>query len=252
LVGLETGVLATLAPWRAAEAVTLTHYLDWCSSPAGHAEVRNERWYTGSTALPVAAEHGRFREAAERFGETCTRGQVSWGQVRSVVMCPARFNQLLDEWGSKGAVLGQGLAELLGCNRRPDQGCEPVYFWVDKHGGRNTYAPMLQHALAEGMVVAHEEGRERSVYSVMGLERPLRLTFQPRADAAHFCVALASMFSKYLREVLMLEFNQFWQTRVPGLKPTAGYPGDAARFFDQIRPAAQRLGIPEDSLWRRK
>ena len=60
------------------------------------------------------------------------------------------------------------------------------------------------------------------------------------------------MVSKYLREVLMLEFNTFWQSHVPGLKATAGYPGDAARFFDEIRPLAQRLGIPEAALWRRK
>jgi ribonuclease HII len=102
------------------------------------------------------------------------------------------------------------------------------------------------------MVVVHEEGMNRSVYSVLGLSRPVRLIFQPRADSAHFCVALASMCSKYLREVLMLEFNRFWQTHLPGLKPTAGYPGDSARFFEEIRPAAQRLGIAEEVLWRRK
>jgi hypothetical protein len=58
------------------------------------------------------------------------------------------------------------------------------------------------------------------------------------------------MASKYLREVLMREFNHFWQEQVPGLKATAGYPGDAARFFDEIRPAAQRLGIAEAAVWR--
>src|SRR5262249_22112470 len=118
--------------------------------------------------------------------------------------------------------------------------------------GRNTYAAMLQHAFANGMVVAHEEGMSRSVYSVLGLRRDIRLTFQPRADGEHFCVALASMCSKYLPEGLMLEFNRFWQAHVPGLKATAGYPGDAARFFDAIRPAAERLGIPKGALWRRK
>jgi hypothetical protein len=48
----------------------------------------------------------------------------------------------------------------------------------------------------------------------------------------------------------MLEFNRFWQNQVPGLKPTAGYPVDAARFFQAIRPALPRLGIPEKSIWR--
>jgi hypothetical protein len=60
------------------------------------------------------------------------------------------------------------------------------------------------------------------------------------------------MVSKYLRELLMLEFNRFWQARVPGLKPTAGYPGDAARFFEAILPAAKQLRIAEGTLWRRK
>jgi hypothetical protein len=60
------------------------------------------------------------------------------------------------------------------------------------------------------------------------------------------------MFSKYLREILMREFNRFWQTHLPDLKPTAGYPGDSARYYAEIKPVAKRLGIPEAALWRRK
>ncbi len=80
----------------------------------------------------------------------------------------------------------------------------------------------------------------------------MRLIFEPRADHHHFCVALASMVSKYLRELLMLEFNRFWEQHVPGLKPTAGYPSDAARFFEAIRPVMQRLHIAEPMVWRQK
>src|SRR5262249_50286331 len=158
------------------------------------------------------------RAAAERLGEASRQGGVTWGLVRSVVVCPARFNALLDRWDSKGVVLGLSLVELIRHNRCPDAGAEPVAFFVDKHGGRNSYAPTLQLAFPDGVVLAHEEGRERSVYRVCGGDRPVELTFQPRADAAHFCVALASMVSKYLRELLMLEFNGFWQRHVPGLK----------------------------------
>jgi hypothetical protein len=50
----------------------------------------------------------------------------------------------------------------------------------------------------------------------------------------------------------MAEFNGFWREQVPGLRPTAGYPADARRFYEAIRPAAERLGIPEAALWRRK
>ena len=49
--------------------------------------------------------------------------------------------------------------------------------------------------------------------------------------------ALASMTAKYLRELSMRAFNEFWCARVPGLRPTAGYPGDAPRFKQRDRIA---------------
>ena len=60
------------------------------------------------------------------------------------------------------------------------------------------------------------------------------------------------MVSKYVRELLMGEFNHFWREQVPGLKPTAGYPGDSRRFYADIRPAAERLGLKKKLIWRRR
>jgi hypothetical protein len=248
LLGLETGVLATL-PLDPAAAGTLTPLVQqFC--PGGHDELCREAWYTGTSPVPLAALLSDCAAAAERFAETCAAASVVRGLIRSVVVCPPRFNRLLDRWGSKGAVLAEGLAELLRCNR--DLEGEALRFFVDKHGGRNTYTAMLQHAFADGLVVAEEERLARSVYRVLGLGREVRLTFQPRADAEYFCVALASMVSKYLREALMAEFNRFWLAQVPGLRPTAGYPGDAVRFLAAIRPALAGLGLCEDAVWRRK
>src|SRR5204863_433814 len=90
-----------------------------------------------------------------------------------------------------GGDLWQRLAELVcECWHLGDD--EPLTFFIDKHGGRNTYAAMLQDAVPEGFVLAHHESLARSVYSVAGVERAVRWTFQPRADAEHFPVALAS------------------------------------------------------------
>jgi hypothetical protein len=250
LKDLEASVLAILAredggwPCVAALLETLAG-----SSLTGLA---SEPWYTGTSGLPSEAEAERCQEAAERFRACCATRQVEWGHFRSIVICPTQFNQLLEHWDSKGAVLGHALVELLSGHPEMDGFGEPVWFFVDKHGGRNNYAAMLQSAIADGMVVAFEEGRDRSIYRILGLKREVRLTFQPRADAEHFCVSLASMVSKYVREMLMKEFNQFWQTHLPELKPTAGYPGDAVRYYDAIRPIAQRLGLAEDAVWRKR
>jgi hypothetical protein len=65
-------------------------------------------------------------------------------------------------------------------------------------------------------------------------------------------VALASMASKYLREVVMEVFNRFWRKQVADLAPTAGYPGDAQRFYDDIRAARESLQMADEVLWRKR
>jgi hypothetical protein len=202
--------------------------------------------------VPVHAGATDLRSKAARFDKICAEASVGGWHVRSVIVCPPRFNALLDEGGNKSVVLTHGLTQLLRCQRARLAKDDTATFFIDKHGGRNTYAAMIQHALPDGAVVTDEESMGRSVYRVHGLGREVRLTFQPRADHEHFCVALASMTSKYLREVLMLEFNRFWREHVPDLQPTAGYPGDAARFFEAIRQTIEKLGLAEETLWRRK
>jgi hypothetical protein len=60
------------------------------------------------------------------------------------------------------------------------------------------------------------------------------------------------MAAKYLREVCMSQFNRYWLTRVPGIRPTAGYPGDASRFFAEIRNVLEADGTAERAVWRAK
>jgi ribonuclease HII len=220
--------------------------------PSALADLGQECWYTGATSVPIEAKAEDFVSAADRLARASAEAGISWGRIQSVVVCPERFNAVVQRWGSKGVVLGEALVELLRACHDPDNDTDPVTFLVDKHGGRNTYTAMLQEAAPDGMVLVEEEGPRRSSYRVIGLRRPVRLCFTPRADASHLCVALASMVSKYLRELFMIEFNKFWTVHVPNLKPTAGYPGDAARFFASIRPAAVRLGVAEARLWRCK
>ena len=249
LAALERGVLAALA--RNASAPFGSFLSGFCAG-AGAAELRGEAWYTGNGGLPGHAAAEEVTAAAARFGEACAAAGVHGWKATTVVVCPARFNALVDAAGSKGTVLAHGLGELLRASRDLAPADEALTFHIDKHGGRNRYAAQIQQALAADFVTPLQEGMAASVYRVLGMGREMRLTFRPRADVNHFCVALASMVSKYVRERLMEEFNRFWLEKSPGLKPTAGYPGDAKRFYDAIRPTAERLGIPEAALWRRR
>jgi hypothetical protein len=245
---LEQGVLAL---WEESLPVQLAHLVGGLC-PEDRAELAGEIWYTGTSPVPGHAESALVSDVRQRFRQAWNSAGILEWKVGSVVICPRRFNDLVARAGSKGAVPAHALPRLLQWVLRQTVCGERLLIFADKQGGRNSYAPQLQQALPGGWVAVREEGLACSVYDVEGLDRALRVTITPRADSAWLSVSLASMVSKYLRERLMGEFNAFWQKQLPGLKPTAGYPVDAARFFEEVRPIAQQLQIPETDLWRQR
>lgn len=199
-----------------------------------------EAWFDGKEPLPL------FPGAASAWDHDTPRLAFA-----NLVPAPA-FNAIVNGSGSKGTVLAGGVVELITEVMTRLPAGEAVHVVGDKQGGRNFYAPLLQTAFPAGWVVALAEGNAESRYRVDGLDREVTVVFRPRADSDSVSVALASMLAKYLREVCMRQFNRYWATHVPGLKPTAGYPVDAKRFYEAIRPAMATLGIVESAVWRVK
>lgn len=175
----------------------------------------------------------------------CERQNVRLVAVRAAIIEPQQFNRLIREYDNKSLVVSRVAFQLLRSVWNP---AETETFVVgDKHGGRNRYDDLLSEVLDGEMIFRLEEGAERSDYRV----GKTVLRFQPRAEV-HGPVALASMTAKYVRELAMHRFNQFWANHIPGLKPTQGYPVDAKRFRDQIRPTQHQLAITDDVLWRNR
>jgi hypothetical protein len=246
LEALERGVWSITG----ADPHSLHNFLWSCSEvPAWGEELCAEAWFDGADSIPLHIDPGAEWVASEPVRVAI--GEQWTGDYR-IVPTP-RFNRMVDEYGSKGTVLGRGLVELLVSltGAVPADG-EPLVFACDKQGGRNFYASILQEAFPEGWVVAERESAEESRYRVESLPREVSITFRPRADGDSVSVALASMLCKYLREVCMRQFNRFWAEHVPGIQPTAGYPVDAKRFYAEIRPAMEKLGLTADQVWRKR
>jgi ribonuclease HII len=245
---LELNVMAALPSAFSAQRSTLSRLLK-CLACTGETPPSNA-WYTGRKRIPVAADEDHCTEKATRFQYACGAAGVECVHHGSMIVDSRTFNRLTDET-SKGGVLAHALmAHVRHVSQKNVD--EPLHFYVDKHGGRNTYAAMLQDALPDGMVMVQKESASESCYSVFGGKRAVTFTIKPRADGDHFCVALASMLSKYVRELLMLEFNGFWKKHVPHIEPTAGYPGDSNRFLREIEPVMAQLGIAREDIWRRR
>jgi ribonuclease HIII len=168
--------------------------------------------------------------------------------IASKAVFPDEFNRLVERDGNKAEVLSRLTLELV-ARMFERVGPGPKRVLCDKHGGRNRYGRLLQQQFCETLVEVREEGSIQSAYA-WGPKRS-RVEVRFRIGCENFLpVALASMASKYLREAAMLAFNRFWCQRLPELRPTAGYPGDARRFWDEIRPLQAELGIDDGLLWR--
>jgi hypothetical protein len=173
--------------------------------------------------------------------------------VRSVVVGPRQFNIGLGATGSKALVHFASFAALLAHLRETTPDGQDVAIRGDKHGGRHFYSSLLEAAFPDVRVDRGLEGPALSRYELVEASgRKLTLNLIPRADAADGLVALASIVSKAVREHWMDAFNAHWLARIPGLRPTAGYPVDAARFRLAIEPRCEARGLTPLDWWRSK
>lgn len=237
---LEHGVLS----WFGLAGLTLADLIARIGLPDALPDTHLEGWFVPTAKLE---QHTK----ASPQPDFAAHG-VELGPVAANVVHPPRFNRVVNASGSKAVVLSLGLVELLKHVLAHTPGDDELRILCDKQGGRNYYAPLLQEAFPDGFVCAEVERMEESRYRVELLPRRVVVRFTPRADAGSVAVALASMTCKYVRELCMVQFNDYWAARVPGLPPTAGYPVDAARFIAAIRSAMTAEGLSEEQVWRVK
>ena len=206
-------------------------------------------WYLGYDAtLPLEAAWGEIDRGAQKLRAGGEAAGARLVKIRSVAVFPDRWNDALDEHGNKATALSCLTLELL-CRILAELPDGRVSVICDKHGGRNCYGSLLQRHVGDVLVEIYREEAELSLYRWGPAERRVEACFRPRAER-FLPTALASMTSKYLRELAMRPFNQFWQQHVPDLRATAGYTKDARRFKEAIGERQLALGIADRILWR--
>ncbi|MFL5330673.1 MAG: hypothetical protein ACJ8C4_17365 [Gemmataceae bacterium] len=244
---LEEGVLAAFpSVW----AMSLHPWLQ-CACVTGADDLAAESWFDPTFDLPLVLEADAVQQSINRWTAAVSEAGIQVAPPCCAVTPTQRFNEVVNSHGTKGAATGRGIISLVAAWYARADG-EPLHFTIDKLGGRNTYAAMISAALPEGWVHVVTESADLSEYRVEGLKVPVHIVVKPRAESDQMPVALASMLSKYLREVFMRQFNCYWLKLVPDLKPTAGYPGDSRRFYEAIHPMCQQLGMAKDAVWRER
>ena len=207
-------------------------------------------WYRGKEQrLPRAAATEQMARGADCLRDGLAGAGAELCMVRLELLEAAEFSREVTACDNKAQALGGRVAALMRAlwDRFAAEG---LWLTVDKQGGRNDYEAFLLSNFYGCTLTRHCQGAERSSYTLRDGARRMTVTFEPKADARHLPVALASMFSKYARELMVEMLNEFWRQRVPGLRPTAGYLPDGQRFLEEIEPARQAENIPLELLKR--
>lgn len=206
-------------------------------------------WHAGySATLPVSCDCDEMEKVAGILADGLAAAGIRLVDVLARPVFPAEFNSLVDELGNKSDTLSCVTLELVAeALRVAPEGPATVY--CDKHGARNRYHAHLQTRFADAWIEVRMESDEQSSYRFQSDGLPIEIGFWVCGER-FLPVALASMTAKYLREMAMRPFNEFWCSRLPELKPTAGYPGDSRRFKGQIEALQAELGIEDRVFWR--
>jgi ribonuclease HII len=222
-------------------------------------EVTTLPWYQPTydrpwQPLPTAITEGELSIGASLLGRTTERIGVHVNDLNAAVVAEDHFNRMVAATRSKASTSFTFVAGHL--RAIWDQyAANGAHAFVDRQSGRSHYREPLQMNFPEAALTVIEEGSARSVYRLteagrQGAQRAMTVQFETEADGRHMPVALASMISKYSRELLMRRFNDYFQSRVPQLAPTAGYAQDAKRFLAALAPHLDTLGITRADLCR--
>ena len=163
----------------------------------------------------------------DSVSEDLKRASIRFQSVEARAVFAPEFNEQVARTNSKGVLLSAATLKLVRrAVDRHHENNEDALIVCDKHGGRNRYDDVISKAFDDDFVFRLEEGRAKSVYRLGALQ----FCFRTKAEEL-LPVAVASMVAKYVRELVMMQFNAFWKKHLPDLKSTKGYPQDAKRFW---------------------
>jgi hypothetical protein len=207
-------------------------------------------WYRGfDVGLPLENDAGSLKLHANAVVADLRRVGGRVAGIFAEPLLEGRFNRLVANTRNKASV-SMSLAFRVVQRAAAAAPGQSLQVLIDRQGGRTRYASVLRTAFDVSHIDILAESASRSAYALKVFGRAARVEFITEGEDHHFAIALAGIFSKYLRELYMSAFNQYWAGRVDGLTPTAGYYQDARRFLADIASVLDRDRIDRALLIR--
>jgi ribonuclease HII len=206
-------------------------------------------WYQGLDQHELLINDPDKTIAAKVFIKDTAQAGISLLDMHSKCLDVAHYNSLNQVVRNKSNVLFTETCSLL---QRAFDLYEQDDFQVviDRQGGRTHYRDSLQRMFPDYDMTILLENENLSSYQMRAGDRKLRVHFVVRADGKCMPVSLASMLSKYVRELLIMNLNAFFIDMCKEIKPTAGYWQDGTRFINEVKARLPKLKINEHQFIR--
>ncbi|MCB9850914.1 MAG: hypothetical protein H6817_09460 [Phycisphaerales bacterium] len=227
---------------------TLSGLLD-VVAPGVADDLRTYPWYAPfDPELPFGTDAADIATRANAVRRNAEQQSVGLRAVYAEVLPEGHFNRLVDQTNNKATVLMRLVLKLVQrVTQRFDAG---LRICIDRQGGREHYVEKLMTFFQGAKLRIVEESAARSAYELTLGQRSFTIEFLVEGETHQLPIALASVYSKYLRELLMTGLNAYFAERHKTLKPTAGYYTDAQRFLGDIETVVRNEQLDRAMLVR--
>jgi ribonuclease HII len=221
--------------------------------PLAREKAETYDWYATPPQFPLEATLERASLRAARLRRCLDDAGYALESFGVSPVLEGELNRLMKQVGNKARAEFDVIARILGPLWERHR---HVAVLCDRQGGRTRYGRALLKEFPEAHVQVVHEAKEISSYElsipeVEGCPR-MFIAFIEKGDGNHLPIALASMGAKYLRELMMSQFNAWFHTYDAGIKPTAGYYQDGKRWLEDTTDLRRKIGVPDERIVRQR
>ncbi len=209
-------------------------------------------WYRDRlTHWPLHFDSDDIQTAGSSLRSDCRQHYLELKEVTSCPLMAGSYNQMVHRTQNKATVLFNTACQIIHhiWTAYPEHNLQAI---LDKQGGRSHYREHLQRMYPDLSMKILKETDTVSSYQLSAARRFMKVHFLQKGDQKNMLIALASMTSKYLRELFMEVLNDYFLKLSPTLKPTAGYYQDGTRFLADLKSTGLLDSLPQHLLIRDK
>jgi len=206
-------------------------------------------WYKDADSYYLSADETDKEIASTVLANDLHENQIKLLHLQSCCLDVAHYNKMVTNVKNKARVLFTATSQLIK-TAYDSFGPDDLQIIIDRQGGRVRYRKILQQMFESMELTILKESPAASSYELAANSKPMRIHFVVGADRRYFPVSLASMLSKYLRQLLVDNINRYFTGHYEHLRPTAGYWKDGLRFIEDLKTNIPHLNYDSEQLIR--